>query len=85
MDCRALGLCKNVSYVVGHKRQGHAIAQAVSFQLPIVTIQDQSQVRSCGLCGGQNGTGAYFLQVFRFPLLPLPILILPTAPPSDTA
>jgi hypothetical protein len=32
---------------------------------------------SCGICGGQSGTGAGFLRVLRFPL---PILIPPTAP-----
>jgi hypothetical protein len=26
------------------------------------------QVRSCGICGGQRGTGAGFLRVLRFPL-----------------
>jgi hypothetical protein len=38
-----------------------------------------AQVRSCGIYGGQNGTGAGFLRVFQFPL---PILIPPTAPHS---
>jgi hypothetical protein len=37
----------------------------------------RSQVRSCGICGGESGTGADFIRVFRFPL---PFLILPTAP-----
>jgi hypothetical protein len=32
----------------------------------------RAQVRSCGICGGQGGTGAGFLQVLQFPL---PILI----------
>jgi hypothetical protein len=40
----------------------------------------RSQVRSCGICGGQSGTGASFLRVLWFPL---PILILPTAPHSS--
>jgi hypothetical protein len=34
------------------------------------------QVRSCGICDRQSGTGAGFLRVIRFPL---PILIPPTA------
>jgi hypothetical protein len=33
--------------------------------------------RTCGMCGGQSGTGSGLLRVFRFPL---PILITPTAP-----
>jgi hypothetical protein len=47
---------------------GRAIAQAAWVR---------AQVRSCGICGGQSGTGARFLPVLRFPL---PILIPPTAP-----
>jgi hypothetical protein len=38
-----------------------------------------AQVRSCGICGGQSGTGAGFLPVLR---LPLPILIPPIVPQS---
>jgi hypothetical protein len=56
-----------------------AIAQAVSHRLPTAATQIQSQVRSCGICGEQNGTGADFLRVLR---LPLSILIPPTAPYS---
>jgi hypothetical protein len=40
----------------------------------------RSQVRSCGICAGQSGTGAGFLRVLRFPL---PILIPPTTPHSS--
>jgi hypothetical protein len=36
-----------------------------------------SHVKSCGICDGQNGSGADFLRVHRFPL---PILIPPTSP-----
>jgi hypothetical protein len=63
-------------YVVTVKN-GRAIAQAVSLRLPTVAARVRSQVRSCGTCGGQSGTGARFLEVLRFPP---PILIPPTTP-----
>jgi hypothetical protein len=53
-----------------------ATAQAVSRRLPTAAAQVRSQVRSCGICGGQSGTEAGFLRIFRFLL---PILILQTA------
>jgi hypothetical protein len=48
---------------------GRAIAQAVSRWLPIAVARVQSWVWSSGICGGQSGTGAGFLQVqyFGFP------------------
>jgi hypothetical protein len=59
--------------------RGRTIAQAVSRRLPTAASRVRSQVRSCGNCGEQSGTGAGFLRVLRFPL---PILILLTAPCS---
>jgi hypothetical protein len=38
-----------------------AIAHVVSHWLPTVVAQVQALVRSCGICGGQSGTGAGFL------------------------
>jgi hypothetical protein len=55
-------------------RAGRAIAQAVSRRLPTAEARVRAQVRSCGICGGQSGTGAGFLRVRRFPL---PFLIPP--------
>jgi hypothetical protein len=49
----------------------------LSIQAPVRT-----QVSSCGICGGQSGTGADFLLVLRFSV---PILVSPAAPhPSST-
>jgi hypothetical protein len=41
----------------------------------------RAQVRSCGICGAQSGTGAGFLRGLWFPLS---IIILPTAPHSSS-
>jgi hypothetical protein len=42
----------------------------------------EAWVWSCGICGGQSGAGAGFLQVLRFPL---PIFIPPIAPQSPSS
>jgi hypothetical protein len=57
-----------------------AIVQAVSRQFSTAATRVRVRVWSCGICGGQNGTRAGFIRVFRFPLL---ILIPPTAPYSS--
>jgi hypothetical protein len=59
--------------------RGRAIVQVVSRRLPTAAAWVQSQVRLCGICGGQSGTGVGFFRVLRFLLL---ILIAPTAPHS---
>jgi hypothetical protein len=60
---------------------GRALAQAVTRRLPTAVVRVRAHVRLCGICGGQNGTGAGFLRVLRFPL---PIFIPPTAPHSSS-
>jgi hypothetical protein len=62
--------------------EGRGIAQAVILRLPTAAARDRVQVRSCGISGGQSGTGAGFLQVLRFLL---PILIPPTAAHSSSS
>jgi hypothetical protein len=57
------------------------IARAVSRLLPTAAVQVRAQVGSCGICGGQRGTGAGFLRILRFPP---PVLIPPTAAHSSS-
>jgi hypothetical protein len=62
--------------------KGRAIAQAVSRWLSSAAARVRARVWSCGICGGQSGTGAGCLRVLRFPL---PIFIPPIAPHSPSS
>jgi hypothetical protein len=57
--------------------QARAVTQAVNHRLPTAAARVRYQVRSCGTCGGQSGTGARFLRILWFPL---PICITLIAP-----
>jgi hypothetical protein len=57
------------------------MAQAVSRWLPTAAARVHTRVWSCGVCGGQSGTGAGFLLVLRFAL---PIFIPPISPQSPS-
>jgi hypothetical protein len=61
---------------------GLAIAQAVSRWLPTTVARVRALVLSCGICGGQSGAAAGFLQVLRFPV---PIFIPQIAPESPSS
>jgi hypothetical protein len=62
-------------------RQGRAVAQAVSRQLPTAAARVRARFKSYGIFGGQRGYGTGFLLVLLF-LLPI---ILPIAPHSWTS
>jgi hypothetical protein len=47
---------------------GCAVAQAVSGRLLTAVAQVRVRNKSCGMCGGQRGTGAGSPRVLRFPL-----------------
>jgi hypothetical protein len=70
-----------ISILLYMQNSGRAITQAVSRRLPTAETRVRAQVRSCGICGGQSGTGACFLRVHRFPL---PFLLPPTTPHSSS-
>jgi hypothetical protein len=59
-----------------------ADSHAVSRRLPITAARVRAQIRSCGICGGQSGTGAGFLRIL---ILPLPVLLLSTASHSSAS
>jgi hypothetical protein len=44
-----------------------AIAQAVSRRLATAAARVKTQIRLCGICCGQNGTGTVFFEYFSFP------------------
>jgi hypothetical protein len=48
--------------------KSRGIPQAVSRRFPTAAARVRARVRSCGICGGQSGTGAGFLRVLQFPL-----------------
>jgi hypothetical protein len=54
----------------------HAIDPRIAFWFPNKFAWIESQVRSCMICGGRNGTGIDFLQGLE---LPMPSLIPSTA------
>jgi hypothetical protein len=51
---------------IAHYR-GRGIAQAATGRLPTAAARVRAQVRSCGICGRQSGTGQVFSKYFGFP------------------
>jgi hypothetical protein len=47
--------------------EGRTIAQVVSRRLPTAAARVRAQVRSCGICGAQSGTGQVFSDYVDFP------------------
>jgi hypothetical protein len=68
-------------YSVIENYKSRAIAQAVSRWLLTAAARVRARVWSNGICGGQNGSGAGFLRVLRFPL---PIFVPPDSPSSQS-
>jgi hypothetical protein len=64
------------------EQTGRATTQAVSRWHPTAAARVRARVRSYGICGGQSGTMAGFLRVFRFHL---PIFIPSTVPQSPSS
>jgi hypothetical protein len=75
------GLTEITLSSVSEGTYGRAIAQEVNCRLPTAAARVRSQLRSCGVCGGQSGIGTGFLLVLRFPL---PVIIPPNAPYSSS-
>jgi hypothetical protein len=61
---------------------GHAMPEVVSHRLPTAAAQVQAWIRACGICGGQSGNEAGFLQVLQSALR---IRIPPIAPQSSSS
>jgi hypothetical protein len=51
------------------KESGHTEAKTVSRRPSPAAARDRARLKSCGICGGQSGTGADFLLAPRFLLL----------------
>jgi hypothetical protein len=56
---------RNVTWQKVISAVDRAVAQAVSRRLPIAAARLRAQVKICGICGGQSGTGAAFLRLLR--------------------
>jgi hypothetical protein len=54
-------------FIMSKRETGHAIAQMASCRSSTAAPPFRSQVRSCGICGGEVGTGQVFCEYFSFP------------------